>query len=85
MVHQYMISSVVLEEHRQKVERFAPDPDWPPAVAVERTLLRLRLGRALRAVADRLDPTGARVESARLLVMPYPDDAVNKGSRTRRV
>lgn len=79
MVPQYILSSVMLEEHRQNVERFTPGPAVPGA----RTPVRLRLGQMLRAVADRLDPTGARVGGVKLLVMPYPGGATHDACSRR--
>ncbi len=57
---QYMISSVMLEEHRFNVERAMPNPDWPAAVPVRRTVrfagLRQRASEMLVVLADRVHP-----------------------------
>lgn len=85
----YIPSSVLLEEHRQHVQRSMPDPDWPPAVPVRRpsrvATLRPRLGSFLRSVADRLDPAGARIRDVKLFVVPYPEDAKHDVCSRREV
>lgn len=57
--HGYMISQLMLEEHRQNVERASPNPDWPDPVPKRPTPtlapLRQRVSTMLRSVADRLE------------------------------
>ena len=61
---QYIISHVMLEEHRHNVDRATPNPDWPDAVPSRRpsrmTLLRQRASTMLLTLADRLEPAGER-------------------------
>ena len=72
----YVLSQVMLEEHRHIVTRNLPDPDWPPARRLETpprlATVRRRLGHALRGIADRLDPAAARPYAVQLAVAPYP-------------
>lgn len=67
MVPQYMISHVMLEEHRHNVEREMPNPDWPEPVFARRTVrfagLRKRASEGLFALADRLEPASGRSRS----------------------
>lgn len=83
-VHNYIISRTLLEEHRHNVARNIPDPDWPPArdaeTAPAMTAVRRHVSNALRAVADRLDPSGARAQPVQLVAMPHPGD----GEKTPR-
>ena len=64
MSTQYMISSLMLEEHRHNVERRSPNPDWPDAVPATRPArfmgLRQRASELLFALADRLEPADDR-------------------------
>lgn len=64
---QYIISHVMLEEHRHNVERRMPNPDWPEAVPARRTArftwLRQRASDMLLALADRLEPASDRSRS----------------------
>jgi hypothetical protein len=73
-----LLIEVMREEHRRTVSRNMFDPDWPPARRVEmtrrRTALRRRLSDVLRAVADRLEPSGTRSHGGQLVVMPYAED-----------
>jgi hypothetical protein len=74
----YLLSQVMLEEHRQLVTRNMSYSDWPSARRVERPLwlgaLRRGLSDVLRAIADRLDPSGSRPYGVQLVIMPYPGD-----------
>jgi hypothetical protein len=74
----YILSQVMLEEHRHNTTRNMPDLDWPPAQPVERkprlVTVRQRLSEVLRFLADRLDPSGTRPYAVQLVVMPYPGD-----------
>lgn len=64
---QYIVSHLMLEEHRHNVERRMPNPDWPDAVPARRTARfagpRQRISEALFALADRLEPAGDRTRS----------------------
>jgi hypothetical protein len=64
---QYMITNVMLEEHRHNIERSLPNPDWPDPVPARRTARfagpRQRISEALLAMADRLEPAGDRSRS----------------------
>ncbi len=59
-VPQYMISSVMLEEHRQNVERAMPNPDWPAPAPARRAARfagpRQRISEILVGLADWLAP-----------------------------
>jgi hypothetical protein len=61
---QYMISHVMLEEHRHNVERSMPNPDWPEPVPSRRPARfagpRQRISEMLFALADRLEPAQDR-------------------------
>ena len=65
---QYIISHLMLEEHRHNVERSMPDPDWSGAVPARRTArfagTRQRLSEWLLALADRLQPAEDRPRHA---------------------
>lgn len=64
---QYIISHLMLEEHRHNVERSMPNPDWPTAVPARRTArfagTRQRVSGMLFALADRLEPAADRARS----------------------
>lgn len=64
---QYIISSVVLEEHRHNVEHHSPNPDWPEPVSAHRTALfagaRQTISDVLFALAERLEPASERSRS----------------------
>lgn len=66
-IPQYMISSVMLEEHRHNVERRSPNPDWPDPVPARHARRfagpRQRISEMLFALADRLEPAGDRSRS----------------------
>lgn len=61
---QYIISHVMLEEHRHNVERSMPNPDWPDPVPATRgprfAGLRRRASKLLFALADRIQPAADR-------------------------
>ncbi len=73
-----MLIDVMLEEYRHIVSWNRPNPAWSPARPEETTLgltaMRGRLSDALRAIADRLEPSGTRSPGEHLGVMPYPGD-----------
>ena len=79
----YVLSQVVLEEHRHIVTRNMPDPDWPPARRVETpprlAAVRRRLVHALRGIADWLDPAEAGPYAVQLAVPPYPGNDRRNG------
>lgn len=62
--HGYIISQLMLEEHRQNVERASPNPDSPGAEPVRRSAafapFRQRASIILRSLADRLDASEHR-------------------------
>ncbi len=64
---QYIISHVMLEEHRHNVERSISNPDWPDAVPVAPRVpfagLRQRASEMLLALAERLEPAADRARS----------------------
>jgi hypothetical protein len=64
---QYMISSVMLDEHRHNIERSMPNPDWPEPVPSRRPArfagARQRISDGLLALADRLEPADDRSRS----------------------
>lgn len=61
---QYILSHLMLEEHRHNVERNMPNPDWPDPVlsmaAGPFAGLRQRISDVLRVLADRLEPARDR-------------------------
>lgn len=63
----YIISHVVLEEHRHNVERGMPNPDWPDAVPARRLArfagLRQCASDMLLALARRIAPADGRSRS----------------------
>lgn len=64
---QYIISHVMLEEHRRNVERLSPNPDLPEPIPARDLAFLARVRQqssgVLRTIADRLEPAAAGLQA----------------------